>query len=114
MTATSDESDIATAQSTIPARGRTWLFWATLAVALGEAVLFVVVVQIFAHPTQPGIPAPIAVLPVAAVVAVVLDILCLILGRRANRILGAIALVVVLAQVIFVTWVVVSLAALAG
>ena len=94
-----------TSQPLTHSRARTALFWATLVISLAEAVLFVLLVRFFARPDQPGLPLPLTLLPIAALVALILDILCLVLGRRANRILGVLALLAVLAQVGFVAWV---------
>ena len=85
-------------------RARAVLFWATLVIALVEAAVVVVIAHSFMVPTADDSIVPLEALPVFAALAVILDVVCIVVGRRANRVLGVIALLVVIAQVLFVLW----------
>lgn len=98
-----------TSQPLTHSRARTALFWVTLGVAIGEAILAVIVANTFFVPDLGDSRLPLTLLPIIALVDFVLAIVCLVLGRKANRILGVLALLAVIAQVLIVVWVVVGL-----
>jgi hypothetical protein len=90
-------------------RARAWLFWVTLAIAVGQAILAYIVSQMLFASIGNAFLVPVVLLLVFALIDVVLDIVCLIVGRRANRVLGALALAAVIAQVLVVVWVLTGL-----
>jgi hypothetical protein len=90
-------------------RARAWLFWVTLAIAVGQAVLAYIVSQMLFASTWNGALVALVLLAVFAFIDVVLDVVCLIVGPRANRVLGALALAAVAAQVLVVVWVLTGL-----
>jgi uncharacterized membrane protein len=90
-------------------RARAWLFWATLAIAVGQAILAYIVSRMLFASIGNAFLVPVVLLLVFALIDVVLDIVCLIVGRRANRVLGALALAAVIAQVLVVVWVLTGL-----
>ena len=90
-------------------RARAWLFWVTLAIAVVEAAIAVMIANSFFAPSEDASVVPLWALPVVADLDVILDVVCLVIGRTANRVLGTIALVAVVAQVAYVVWVLIGL-----
>jgi hypothetical protein len=90
-------------------RGRRWLFWTTLTIGLGQVLTFVLALRVFAFSGNSDSATVFALVPILAVADVILDVVCLVVGRRANRILGVVALVAVVAQVTLVALVLVGL-----